>query len=74
MFKIKTIFFLVLMMALWMTYCSVENALRAHIRYQRGICKSTVAVCCLLNNDSDAKCCDGYPCCPWANCASFKGR
>jgi len=74
MFKVKTLCFLVLMLTLWITYCSAENAYRAHIRQQRGMCKETVAACCLVHNDNEKICCGGEPCCPWASCASFKGR
>lgn len=62
------------MMTLWITYCSAENAFRELIRHQRGNCKTTVAACCLIHNDNEKICCGDDPCCPWASCASFKGR
>ncbi|CAF2629658.1 unnamed protein product [Rotaria sp. Silwood2] len=66
--------YMVLIIAFLMTSCNAGSALERLVRQTRGMCNIAYAACCLINHNSDAKCCGDRPCCPWANCATYAGR
>lgn len=68
MSAIKAVIFLVLIMTLFTICCNADNALKQVMRHKRGMCKVAPAVCCTFGG-TDATCCDGLPCCPWADCS-----